>query len=98
MNKPDFPPTVPPAANAAKPAPTSAKPAKAKRSKTVEYAVKLSEAEARQLSLIRNNCRSAGIRVTKGTLLRAALSLLNQQSSSNIEAQLQALQKLKRKK
>ncbi len=67
----------------------------ARKAKRVEYKVKLSAIEDKQLVAVRDNCRSAGIRVSKAKLLRAAVVLLNQHSSFKIEEQLNELAPLK---
>ena len=79
--------------------PDAAKAAKAKKparvGKRVEYKVKLSAAENEQLIALRDSCRSSGVRVSKAKLLRAAVVLMNQQSSFKIEEQLHELIPLK---
>ena len=65
------------------------------RHKPVEYKVRLAAAEHAQLIALRDSCRAAGISASKRTLLRAAVTILNQQSSFKIEAQLQQLPTLK---
>lgn len=72
---------------------SSAKPKKDE--KRVEYKVKLSATEDQQLTTLRDNCRSSGVRVSKAKLLRAAVVLMNQQSSFKIEEKLQELIPLK---
>lgn len=73
-----------------------AAPARGKRHhKNVEYKVKLAGCEHAQLMSLRESCRAAGISASKSTLLRAAVALLNAQSSLNIEAHLQQLTSLK---
>lgn len=66
-----------------------------RQARRVEYKVKLSAAEHAQLIALRDNCRAQGTSASKSTLLRAAVAILNQQSSFKIEAQLQQLAALK---
>ena len=63
--------------------------------KRVEYTLNLSEQEHAQLLAMRSRCREAGMRASKSSLMRAALAILHQQSSLNIEAHLQQLANLK---
>ncbi|MES2898860.1 MAG: hypothetical protein V4723_03980 [Pseudomonadota bacterium] len=71
-------------------------PSNGKDTKPVAVSVKLSAAEHAQLTGLRDTFRSAGHRVTKAKLLRAAVALINQQSSFKIEEQLQTLANLKK--
>ncbi len=66
-----------------------------RKARRVEYKVKLSSAEHAQLISLRDTCREAGHSVNKGMLLRAAIAILNQQSSLKIEEQLLQLSSLK---
>ena len=70
--------------------------AKNKDLKQVALTVKLSAAEHVQLTDLRDSLRSTGLQVTKAKLLRAAVTLINQQSSFKIEEQLQVLASLKK--
>ena len=84
------------------PAPATAELPDAERSvggklaKPIAVSVTLSAHEYAQLTGLRDTFRAAGHRVTKAKLLRAAVALINKQSSIKIEEQLQALAKLKK--
>lgn len=71
-----------------------AAPVRGKQHQKVDYTVKLAPDEHAQLLSLRERCRAAGISAGKSTLLRAAVALLNEQSSFKLEAQLQQLSPL----
>ena len=99
MNKPASPPAAAKAAAVDKPAPVgNGAPGAKDKSKRVEYTVKLSSAENKQLIELRDNCRLAGMRVSRAKLLRAAVVLLNQHSSFKISEQLHDLAPLKQER
>ena len=83
--------TTEPNAKGAKPAPPGGERRKVKR---IEYKVTLTSDEHAQLIALRDTCREAGQSVTKAALLRAAVAMLNQQSSHQIATHLQQLRPL----
>lgn len=71
--------------------PDDGQPGERRRTKRVEYKVTLTSAEHAQLIALRDTCRLAGQNVGKAALLRAAVSMLNHQSSKQIADHLQLL-------
>lgn len=69
---------------------------KQRKSPRVQYKFTLSSAEHEQLIDLRDRCRSAGHSVSKTALLRAAIAVINQQSSVAIAEQLQQLPSLRK--
>lgn len=88
MTSPNLPSPPAPQTNADRPASV---PIERRKVKRVEYKVTLTSAEHAQLIALRDTCREAGQKVTKAALLRAAVAMLNEQSSHQIASQLQQL-------
>lgn len=74
-------------------------PAPSKRkAKSVDYKIKLADAEDKQLTALRDACRLSGLRASKGKLLRAAVVFLGRQTPADIEGLLTQLEPLKTKR